>query len=105
MFAVFKSGNRQYKVKENDVIKIETVTEKNGSEILFDQVLAIGSDKKTFMVGTPFVKGAEIRAEIIESFREKKVLVFKKKRRKNYRRLNGHRQNMMHVMIKEITKK
>lgn len=105
MFAVFKAGNSQYKVQENDEIKIDKIEGEVGTKIEFDQVLLIGSDKKTCMVGTPYVKGVSIEAEILGTTRDKKVLVFKKRRRKNYRRMAGHRQDVTHIKINKINKK
>jgi len=102
MFAVFKAGNSQYKVHENDELKIEKIDGDSGTEVHFDQILVIGSDKKTCIIGTPFVKGAAIKAEIIAQTRDKKILVFKKQRRQNYRRKNGHRQEITHIKIKQI---
>lgn len=104
MFAVFKSGNAQYKVQEKDELKIEKIEGEAGSKVNFDEILLLGSDKKTCLVGTPFVKGAVIEAEIISTHKDDKVLVFKRKRRKNYRRMHGHRQEVTHIKINKITK-
>lgn len=105
MFAVIKTGGKQYKVKENDEIKIEKLDGEAGSEVFFNEVLSIGADQKTFIIGTPFIKGATVKAEIIDQARDRKIIIFKKKRRQNYRRKNGHRQDLTHVKIKEISKK
>jgi large subunit ribosomal protein L21 len=103
MFAIIRSGNRQFRVQEGNLIKVEKRLEEEGQEFAFDEVLAFGYENKTFMVGTPFVKGATVKAEIVSNYRDDKVLVFKKKRRKNYRRLNGHRQDVTMVLIKQLT--
>ena len=84
-YAIFQTGGKQYRVKQGDIIKVEKL-EADG-KIEFDQVLMI-SDK----VGSPFVEGAKVVAEVVEQKRADKILVFKKKRRQNYRRTAGHRQ-------------
>ena len=94
-FAIFQTGGKQYRVQTGDVIKVEKL---NGEgKVEFDQVLMIG-DK----VGTPFVAGAKVVAEILEQKRDDKVLVFKKKRRQNYRRTRGHRQYLTVLKITDI---
>ena len=94
-FAIFQTGGKQYRVAEGDIIKVEKLNAEGNIE--FDQVLMVG-DK----VGTPFVEGAKIVAEVIEQKRADKILVFKKKRRQNYRRTAGHRQFITVLKIKEI---
>ena len=97
MFAVIKTGGKQYRVASGDVIAVEKLPEDVGSVVNFDQVLLLG-DK----VGAPVVEGASVAGEVLEQFRDKKVIVFKKKRRKNYRRKNGHRQNLTMVKITSL---
>ena len=94
-FAIFQTGGKQYRVTEGDIVKVEKMNA-TGS-VTFDQVLMVG-DK----VGTPFVDGAKIVADVIEQKRDDKVLVFKKKRRQNYRRTAGHRQYITVLKIKSI---
>ena len=94
-FAIFQTGGKQYRVTEGDIVKVEKLNA-TGS-VTFDQVLMVG-DK----VGTPFVDGAKIVADVIEQKRDDKVLVFKKKRRQNYRRTAGHRQFITVLKIKSI---
>jgi large subunit ribosomal protein L21 len=94
-FAIFQTGGKQYRVAQGDIIKVEKLNAEGSIE--FDQVLMVG-DK----VGTPFVEGAKIVAEVIEQKRADKILVFKKKRRQNYRRTAGHRQFVTVLKIKEI---
>ena len=94
-YAIFQTGGKQYRVKQGDIIKVEKL-EADG-KIEFDQVLMIG-DK----VGSPFVEGAKVVAEVVEQKRADKILVFKKKRRQNYRRTAGHRQFITVLKIKEI---
>lgn len=99
MYAVIKTGGKQYKVASNDVIKIEKIAGEAGSEVIFNEVLAIDE-----IVGTPFVSGASVKATIVKQAKDAKVIVFKKKRRQNYRRKNGHRQNITLVKITELCK-
>ena len=97
MYAVIKTGGKQYKVASGDVVKIEKIAGNEGSEVVFNEVLALG---ETF--GTPLVAGASVKANIIKQAKDVKVIVFKKKRRQNYRRKNGHRQNITLVKITDI---
>lgn len=101
MFAVIKTGGKQYKVQEGDILDIEKIGMEKGKKVIFDQVLLVESDGKT-MIGTPYVENAVVSAVIIENFKGDKVLVFKKKRRKQYRRTRGHRQNLTKVKIEKI---
>ena len=94
-FAIFQTGGKQYRVKVGDVIKVEKL-DANG-DVTFDQVLMVGGN-----VGTPTVDGANVVATVVEQKRNDKVLVFKKKRRQNYRRTRGHRQFVTVLKIKEI---
>jgi large subunit ribosomal protein L21 len=96
MYAVIKTGGKQYKVSEGDVIEIEKVNE--DKKVTFDEVLMAG-DK----IGAPTVSGAKVEAEVIEQKKAPKILVFKKKRRHNYRRKVGHRQLLTVVKITKIT--
>ncbi len=104
MFAVIKAGGKQYKVGKNSVIKVEKIDGAKGSMVQLDQVLMIGEDSKPSFIGTPMVKGALVTAEITNQLRDSKIIVFKKKRRQNYRRKAGHRQEMTELKILDITK-
>lgn len=95
MFAVIKTGGKQYKVSKGDVIKVEKLDA--DKKVSFDEVLMV-DDK----IGTPFVKGAKVEGEIIDNIRDKKVLIFKKIRRHNYRRKKGHKQHLTVVKITDI---
>ena len=101
MFAVIRTGGKQYKIQKDDVIKVETLAGEAGSKIDLDEVLFIGGDK-TAKIGDPLVKGAKVVAEIIAQDRGPKIVIFKKKRRQNYRRKKGHRQNLTVLKIKDI---
>ena len=105
MYAVIRTGGKQYKVTQGDVIGIETIADKVGAKIKFDDVLVIGESGKPPIIGTPLVNGVSIPAEIIEQTRHSKIDVIKFKRRQNYRRQRGHRQNITKVKIGEITLK
>ena len=94
-FAIFQTGGKQYRVQSGDVIKVEKLNAEGDVE--FDKVLMIG-DK----IGNPYIEGARVIATVVEQKRDDKVLVFKKKRRQNYRRTKGHRQYITVLKIKEI---
>lgn len=94
-FAIFSTGGKQYRVKVGDIIKVEKLN--SDGKIEFDQVLMVGST-----VGSPMVAGAKVTAEVLEQKRNDKVLMFKKKRRQNYRRTRGHRQHITVLKITEI---
>ncbi len=104
MFAVLKTGGTQYKVTQGDVIQVEKLDGKVGDKVTLDQILMISEDDKVD-VGSPMVQGSQVTGEIIDQGKGKKILVFKKIRRKKYRRKNGHRQFITHLKIIEISKK
>ncbi len=101
MFAVIRTGNKQYKVTEGDVIEVEKLDVAEGSTVSLDEVLALVDGDKT-VLGAPLLSGAKVTAEVLEQMRTPKILVFKKKRRQNYRRKNGHRQALTVLRIKNI---
>ncbi|AKK20268.1 50S ribosomal protein L21 [Candidatus Liberibacter africanus] len=101
MFAVIKHGGKQSIVSSTDTITVEKIVAKDGDNIRFDNVLAIGEDNN-ISIGSPCVEGAYVEAEVIKQIRTKKVIVFKKRRRQNYRRTRGHRQEMTVVRITGI---
>ena len=104
MFAVIKTGGKQYRVAKDDVIVIEKLETETGKNVSFDDVLMFGADDKV-TIGEPLVKGASVTGEVIEQRKGNKVLVFKKKRRQTYRRKKGHRQNETVVKITDIKTK
>ena len=95
MFAIFKTGGKQYKVQKDDILTVEKLAAEK--EVVFDEVLMAG-DK----VGAPVVSGAKVKAEVLSQTRGEKVIVFKKKRRHNYRRKQGHRQYLTVIKITDI---
>ena len=101
MYAVLKTGGKQYKVSQNDVIIVERLSGESGAKINLDKVLMIGEGENT-TVGTPTIEGALVAAEVLEHKRGDKITVFKKKRRKNYRRTMGHRQELTVLRITDI---
>ena len=104
-FAIIQTGGKQYKVKASEILKIEQLENlKPESKIEFNEVLAYGDDKN-IEVGSPLVKGAKVEAELLKNGKNKTILVFKKRRRKNSRRKNGHRQLFSLIKIKKIFSK
>ena len=104
-FAIIQTGGKQYKVKASEILKIEQLENlKPESKIEFNEILAYGDDKN-IEVGSPLVKGAKVEAELLKNGKNKTILVFKKRRRKNSRRKNGHRQLFSLVKIKKIFSK
>jgi len=100
MFAVIRTGGKQYRVAPNDIIEIEKIAGKPGDIIELAEVMLLGGDSPK--TGNPTIAGALVAAEVIEQKRGDKIIVFKKKRRKNYRRKNGHRQSLTALRITEI---
>jgi large subunit ribosomal protein L21 len=101
MYAVIKTGGKQYRVAPDDVLTIEKVEGDAGSKVEFAEVLMIGGSDK-LKLGTPLISGAKVVAELVEQTRGPKVIAFKKRRRKNSRRKRGHRQDLTTVRIKSI---
>ena len=102
MFAIIKTGGKQYKIQEKDIIFVEKLKNKKGDKIDIKDVLLLSNDEKNIKIGSPFIKGISVKAEVLEQKKNKKVIVFKKKRRKNYKRKNGHRQNITVLKILKI---
>lgn len=102
MYAIVQTGGKQYKVQPNDVLYVEKLDGDEGQEIAFDQILMVGTESKP-VFGTPVVKNAKVTATIMKHLRGPKVLIFKKRRRKNYRRKTGHRQSLTAIKINNIT--
>jgi large subunit ribosomal protein L21 len=100
MFAVIRTGGKQYRVAPNDIIEIEKIAGKPGDIIELSEVILLGGDRPK--TGNPTISGASVAAEVIEQTRGEKIIVFKKKRRKNYRRKKGHRQELTALRITEI---
>ena len=101
MFAVIQTGGKQYRVAEGDRLRVEKLVGDVGAKVTFDKVLLVGGD--SVKVGTPLVAGAKVSAEIVAQARDKKVIVFKFRRRKNYRRKQGHRQPFTELKITGVS--
>ena len=102
MYAIIKSGNRQYEVQPQATIAVHRLKLEAGAEFETDQVLFLEDDEQEVSVGAPYVAGAKVKGKVLEHFRDKKILVFKQKRRKGYRRTRGHRQEMTRIQIETI---
>ena len=104
-YAVIQTGGKQYKVKSGEIIKIEKLPDsKADTKIEFKEILAYG-DKKIIEVGTPIIQGAKVEANLIKNSKNRTILIFKKRRRQNSRRKNGHRQEYSMIRINKIFSK
>lgn len=104
-YAVIKTGGKQYKVKAGEILKIEKLQDsKPSSKVEFNEILAYGDDK-TIEIGAPTISGAKVEAELIENSKNRTVLIFKKRRRHNSRKKNGHRQEFSKIRINKIYSK
>ena len=101
MYAIIQTGGKQYRVTPGDIVEVERTGAVQGQTFNFDQVLAI-TDKESIELGTPFIEGAQVSAELLEQKKGKKLVVFKMKRRKRYRRKLGHRQLLLKAKVLEI---
>jgi len=103
MYAIVEIGGHQYKVAENDVIFVDKLGENTDEKVTFDRVLLVKDGKGNTKVGKPVVDGASVEAKLLDHVKADKVIVFKKKRRKGYRKKNGHRQPMSQIQIEKIS--
>ncbi|MFP4198246.1 MAG: 50S ribosomal protein L21 [Halanaerobium sp.] len=101
MYAIIKTGGKQYRVEEGQIIKIEKLSAEEGGNVEFDQVLAL-SDDSGFKAGSPLVDGASVKGKVIEQGKNKKIVVFKYKPKIRYRKKTGHRQPYTKVLIEDI---
>ena len=104
MFAIISTGGKQYKVSENTMLSVSKIDGKDGDKITIDDVL-FACDKEQFSVGSPQISGAKVNAEIVKQDRDRKILVFKKKRRKGYKVKNGHRQALTEIIVEKVLEK
>ena len=100
MYAISKTGGKQYRVQQGDELRVEKLDAKEGDKVVFDEVVAVGGDK--LVVGTPFVEGYAVTAEVLTQGKGDKVVIYKYKAKKDYRRKNGHRQPFTLVKITDI---
>jgi large subunit ribosomal protein L21 len=103
MYAVIKTGGKQYRVAKDELLEIERLPGEAGSTIEFGEVLMLGGEGQATAIGAPFVKGAKVTAELVDQTRGPKLIAFKKRRRKNSRRKKGHRQDLTLVRITSIS--
>lgn len=104
-YSVIQTGGKQYKVKAGEIIKIEKLEElKSEAKIEFKEILAYGDDK-SIEIGSPIIEGAKVEASLIKNGKDRTILIFKKRRRKNSRRKNGHRQEFSMIRINKIFSK
>ena len=101
MYAIIKTGGKQYRVQKDDVFKIEKINAEAGDTVTFDEVIAVGGD--TLTVGTPFVEGTAVHAEVVEQGKNDKVIIYKYKAKKNERKKQGHRQPYTMVKIESLS--
>lgn len=101
MYAVIKTGGKQYRVQKDDIIEVELLDAQKGDAITLGEVLMLG-DEGSAKIGAPTVSGASVKATVLDQKKSDKIIVFKKKRRQNYRRKNGHRQNLTVLKITDI---
>jgi large subunit ribosomal protein L21 len=102
LYAIFQSGGKQYRAEEGSKVRVEKLELEEGSEFTTDQVLMVRTDAQT-LVGTPLVAGASITATVVKNGKGDKVLIFKKKKTKQYRRTQGHRQLFCEIQIQKIS--
>ena len=103
MIAIFEDRGKQYKIKIGDFLKLPRLSElKKNDSVTFDKVIFMKDDKGQTVIGSPLISGIQIICQVIEQIRDKKIIVFKKKRRHNYRRKIGHRQDLTLLKVKEI---
>jgi large subunit ribosomal protein L21 len=101
MFAVFKSGGKQFRAEPGSQLRIPTIDAEPGDSVTFDEVLLASSEGEV-KVGVPVVEGAKVTAEVVRHGRDRKIIVFKRKRRKGYRKKQGHRQGFTEIRVDEV---
>ncbi len=102
MYAVFRTGGKQFRAEPGTRLRIPSLDVEPGDSVVFDQVLLAGDGEKSVQVGAPTVDGASVKAEVLRHGRGDKVIVFKRKRRKGYRRKQGHRQDFTEIRVDEV---
>jgi large subunit ribosomal protein L21 len=102
MYAIIKSGGKQYRVEQDSILTVEKINQEEGSTFVSDQVLFVKTGENEYKTGTPYVDGASVSCKILKHVKGDKIVIFKMKRRKTYRRKTGHRQNYTRIQITDI---
>jgi large subunit ribosomal protein L21 len=102
MYAVFQTGGKQFRAEPGARLRVPSLDVEPGSSVVFDQVLLAGDGDASVQVGAPMVAGATVKAEVLRHGRDKKIIVFKRKRRKGYRKKQGHRQGFTEIRVDEV---
>jgi len=102
MYAIIKTGGKQYRVEKGMTLAVDLLAQEAGSDFETSEILFLKTGENSFKTGTPLVEGAKVTATVVGHLKDKKVVVFKKKRRKGYRRTQGHRQNYTQIKITDI---
>ena len=105
MFVILETGSKQYRVSEGNTIRVEKLEAKDGDKIILDNILFFQDDNNSVLVGKPKLDNVVVEAEVLRNYKDEKVIIFKKRRRKNSRRKNGHRQPKTELKILSIKKK
>ncbi len=101
MYAIFETGGKQYRVEKGDTLKVEKLPVEVGDSVEFDRVLAVGKEDG-LVVGTPFIDSARVKGKVVNQGKSRKIIVFKYKPKKNYRRKQGHRQPFTQLVVEDI---
>ena len=102
MYAIIQSGGKQFWVEKGSKIKVEKLLQDTGSDFEIQDVLLVGSENGSSKIGQPLVAGSKVLAKVVRHFRAPKVIIFKKRSKKGYKKIQGHRQNLTEIEIKEI---
>lgn len=102
MYAIIKTGGKQYRVEKDMILNVDKLPQEEGADFETSEVLFVKSGENDFKTGTPYVDGASVTVKVLSHYKDKKVVVFKKKRRKGYKKIQGHRQNYTKIQITEI---
>ncbi len=102
MYAVFRTGGKQFRAEPGLRLRVPSMDVEPGSSVVFDEILLAGDGEETVQVGTPTLSGASVKAEVIRHGRTDKIIVFKKKKRKGYKKKQGHRQGFTEIRVEEV---
>ncbi|MDT8446353.1 MAG: 50S ribosomal protein L21 [bacterium] len=102
MYAIIKTGGKQYRVEKDMILNVDKLAQEEGADFETSEVLFVKSGENDFKTGTPYVAGAKVTGKIVSHYKDKKIVIFKKKRRKGYKKTQGHRQNYTKIQITDI---